>query len=196
MNATNQLSGLSWETIDGVLRQYEALGPLPGILVPMIESFLPILPLLAILVANVNAYGFGEGILLSWIGVFIGSLTVFWLVRKFGGRFRNFIERKYPRSQKFIHWLERNGFTTIFLLACFPFTPSSLINVVAGLSKLPVHTFVTATALGKAVMIFMVSFAGHDLDQLLKQPWKIALVAIVFTLMWLSGRKLEAKFFK
>jgi uncharacterized membrane protein YdjX (TVP38/TMEM64 family) len=196
MNTTNKLAGLSWETIDGVLRQYEALGPIPGILVPMIESFLPILPLVAILVANVNAYGFGEGILLSWVGVFIGSWAVFGLVRKFGGRFRHFIDRKYPRSHKFIHWLERTGFTTIFLLACFPFTPSSLVNVVAGLSKLPVHTFVTATALGKVVMIFMVSFAGHDLDQLLKQPWKIALFTVVFSLMWVLGRKLEAKFFK
>jgi uncharacterized membrane protein YdjX (TVP38/TMEM64 family) len=151
---------------------------------------------MAILIANVNAYGFAESILLSWIGVFIGCMTVFGLVRKFGGRFRHFIDRKYPRSQKFIHWLERNGFTTIFLLACFPFTPSSLVNVVAGLSKLPVLTFVIATALGKAVMIFIVSFAGHDLNQLFKQPWKIALILVVFTLMWVMGRKVEAKFMK
>jgi uncharacterized membrane protein YdjX (TVP38/TMEM64 family) len=71
-----------------------------------------------------------------------------------------------------------------------------LVNVIAGLSKLPVHTFVLATALGKGVMIFMISYAGHDLDQLLKQPWKFALIAIVFTFMWVLGRKLEAKFFK
>jgi uncharacterized membrane protein YdjX (TVP38/TMEM64 family) len=196
MSWTDKVTGLSWETVQDILKQYEDLGPLPGILAPMIESFLPILPLVAILIANVNAYGFGEGFLLSWIGVFIGSIIVFALVRKFGGRFGQFIERKYPRSRTFIHWLEKNGFTTIFLLACFPFTPSSLVNVVAGLSKVPSHTFVTATALGKGVMIFLVSFAGHDLGQLLQKPWKIALVLFVFILMWLFGRKLESKFFK
>lgn len=196
MNWIDAISGLSWENIEVILKKYELLGPVPGILAAMIESFIPVLPLVAILIANVNAYGLGEGILLSWIGVVAGSVTVFVLARRFGGKLRGFMERKYPRSQKFIHWLDKHGFTPIFLLACFPFTPSSLVNIVAGISKVPVRIFIAATALGKGVMIFLVSFAGHDLGNLFNQPWKLALVIAVFALMWLSGRKLESKYFK
>jgi uncharacterized membrane protein YdjX (TVP38/TMEM64 family) len=196
MTWMDKISALSWEDIERTLKEYESWGPLPGILATMIESFIPVLPLVAIVIANVNAYGFWEGILLSWIGVVIGSVSVFMLARKFGRRFRGFIERKYPRSQRFIHWLEQHGFTPIFLLACFPFTPSSLVNIVGGISKVPIHTFVTATLLGKGVMIFLVSFAGHDLANLFKQPWKIGLIIVVFVLMWFVGRKLESKYFK
>jgi uncharacterized membrane protein YdjX (TVP38/TMEM64 family) len=185
---------LSWQQVKEVLYHYEQLGPLAGIAVPMIEAFLPFLPLVAILVANVNAYGLWEGWLLSWIGVVAGAVCVFALARRFGGRFRLFIERKYPKSQTFIHWLERRGFTLVFLLACFPFTPSSLVNIVAGISKLPFHTFITATLLGKGVMITFVSLAGQDLGNVLEKPWKLIVIIAVFVLMWLAGRKLESRY--
>lgn len=196
MSWTDRAARLNWHEIEQWLRHYEALGPLPGIAVPMLESFLPFLPLVAILVANVNAYGLWEGLLLSWTGVVLGAISVFLLSRKFGGRFRRFLERTYPKSEKFILWVEQRGFTPIFLLSCFPFTPSFIVNVVSGISKIPLHTFVTATLLGKGVMIFMVSYAGHDLGSLISHPWKLAVIAGLFILLWISGRKLESRYLK
>lgn len=190
------LSKWNWEDMQKVLHQYEALGPVPGLLAAYIESFLPFLPLVAILIANVNIYGLGEGFLLSWAGVVGGAVSVFWLVRRFGGRLRHFVERKSPRSTRLIHWLEKHGFMPIFLLSCFPFTPSFLVNLVSGISRVPFHTFVTATLLGKGVMILIVSVAGYDLIDLFKQPWKLALVVGIFILMGLTGRKIESKYFK
>jgi uncharacterized membrane protein YdjX (TVP38/TMEM64 family) len=188
------LSKLELEDIKEILNQYEALGPLPGILVPMVEAFLPFLPLILIVIANAEAYGLFYGFLLSWIGVVSGAFCVFLIVRMFGRRFRGFLERKIKKSGKFMYWIERKGFTPIFVLACFPFTPSSVVNIVAGLSNLPIHTFLTATILGKGVMIFLVSFAGHDVTELFRAPWKLVLIIVIFTLMWWIGRKVESKY--
>ncbi|WP_201317771.1 MULTISPECIES: TVP38/TMEM64 family protein [unclassified Paenibacillus] len=196
MEWTQAISALTWEDIQGWLKQYEALGPIPGILAPLVESFFPVLPLVAILIANVNAYGLGEGVLLSWIGVVGGASCVFAVVRTFGGRLRGLLERKLPRTGQLIHWLEKHGFSSVFLLACFPFTPSAVVTVVSALSRMPFHTFFTATALGKGVMIFLVSLAGNDLADVLKQPWKIALILGVFGLLWLLGKKVESKYMK
>jgi len=196
MSGRLDLFGVTLEDIQRMLNQFEALGPFPGILAAWLESLLPFLPLVAILIANVNIYGLGEGFLLSWIGVFSGAVTVFWIVRRFGGRLRHFIERKSPRSTRLIHWLERHGFMPIFLLACFPFTPSFLVNLVSGISKVPFHTFITATALGKGVMILMVSVVGYDLFDLFKQPWKLVLIVAMFIVMAYTGRKIESKYFK
>ncbi|CAG7632206.1 hypothetical protein PAESOLCIP111_03357 [Paenibacillus solanacearum] len=193
---TPLLSRLSWENIERWLQQYESLGPLPGIAAAMVESFIPVLPLVAIIVANVNAYGPIVGALLSWLGIVLGSVSVFLLARKFGGRLRGWIERKYSGSRRLIHWVETHGFTPIFVLSCFPFTPSSLVNIVSGMSRLPLHTFVTATMLGKAVMVGIVSVAGYDLEGLIRKPWKAALVAIVLVVIWLVGRKLESRYMK
>lgn len=196
MMGSLDLSGWSWEDFEQLLHKFEALGPLPGVFAAWLESLLPFLPLVAILVANVNIYGLGEGFLLSWVGVLGGALTVFWLVRRFGGRLRHFVERKSPRSTRLIHWLERHGFMPIFLLSCFPFTPSFLVNFVSGISKVPFHTFLIATALGKGVMILIVSVAGYDLGDLFKQPWKLVLIVAIFGLLALTGRKIESKYFK
>lgn len=191
-----KLSGLDWEDIERLLQQFETFGPLPGLLAAWIESLLPFLPLVAILVANASIYGLGKGFLLSWIGVIAGAITVFWIVRRFGNRLRRFVERKSPRSTRLLHWLERNGFMPIFLLSCFPFAPSFLVNTVSGLSKVPFHTFVIATVLGKGVMVLLVSFVGYDLSELFRQPWKLVFIVGVFGLMTITGRKLEAKYFK
>jgi uncharacterized membrane protein YdjX (TVP38/TMEM64 family) len=186
----------TWEDIEGFLNKFEALGPLPGILAAFVESFLPMLPLFAILIANVNAYGLWEGVLLSWIGVFCGSVSVFWVVRRFGERFRKFIDRKWQKSRKLTLWLEHRGFMPVFLLACFPFTPSFFVTLIAGISKMRMRVFVVATAVGKAVMIILVSLVGYDLGALFKQPWRLALIAVLATLLVVLGRKIEAKYLK
>ncbi|WP_281883647.1 TVP38/TMEM64 family protein [Paenibacillus sp. YYML68] len=196
MDWTNKLTSIRWEDIQHWLQQYESLGPIPGIVAPMLESFFPVLPLVAILVANVNAYGLGQGFLLSWIGVVAGSISVFAIVRALGGRLRSMLESRLPRTEKLIHWLEKHGFTSIFLLACFPFTPSSLVNIVSGMSRIPFHTFFTATLLGKGVMIFLVSMAGSDLGGMLRNPWKLALIIGVLALMWFIGKRLEKRYMK
>lgn len=187
---------LSWEDIQRWLDEYRSFGPIPGAAAAMLESFFPILPLAAIIVANVNAYGLLSGGLTSWVGVVLGSLIVFLLSRKFGRRVRMWIERKHPGLEKSIHWVETHGFTSIFVLTCFPFTPSTLVNIVSGLSRMPIPSFVAATLLGKAVMIGIVSAAGYDLESLIRQPWKAAVALVFLVVVWLFGRKLESKFLR
>lgn len=188
------LTNLTWGDVDQWFEQYEALGPLPGILLPLVESLLPFLPLIAIVIANAEAYGFWEGFVYSWIGSVCGSAIVFLFVRKVGTRFRKWIERKLKTSGRFIEWVERKGFTVIFTLSCLPFTPSSLLNVVSGLSTLPTHTYLTAIALGKGVMVFLITYVGYDLSLLFRNPLKLVLTLVIFTAMWFLGRYLESRF--
>src|SRR5690625_3341121 len=75
-----------FDTVIELLENYEALGPLPGILLPFIEAFLPFLPLFVFVMANSVAYGLFKGFLYSWIGSSAGSILVFLLIRKFGNK--------------------------------------------------------------------------------------------------------------
>lgn len=190
----NYAKGMSLEDIKGWLHRYSEYGPLPGILLPFLEALLPILPLVVFVVANAAAYGMWLGFLYSWIGVASGSLVVFLLARRFGFRYGDRIRKRFPKSEKFFGYVERKGFTPIFLLACFPFSPSALVNIASGLSKIPLHTFLIAMALGKGVMIFTLSFLGHDLQAMADQPWRIVLAIAIIILMWLGGRKLEKRY--
>ena len=188
------LKGITLDDIQNLLDRYSELGPLPGILLPLLEAFLPILPLVVFVVANASAYGMWLGFLYSWVGVSIGSLLVFMIARKLSVRYGERIRRRFPKAEKFFEFVERKGFTPIFLLACFPFSPSVIVNIAAGMSKIPMHTFLTAVLLGKAVMIFTLSFLGHDLQAMVDNPWRIVMAVAILLLMWIAGRKLEARF--
>ncbi|RAP74473.1 TVP38/TMEM64 family protein [Paenibacillus montanisoli] len=188
------LKEMDLEHLQRTLESYKAYGPLPGILLPLAESFLPILPLLVFVAANANIYGLWLGSFYSWIGVCGGSLLVFWLSRKLGGRFSGWIRRRFPKASKLLVFIERRGFTPIFLFACFPFSPSAIINVVSGLSGISFGSFALAILLGKAVMILSVSLLSFNIGDLTEQPWRILLIIVLLVVMWFGGKKLESRY--
>lgn len=183
----------SMETLEEIMNSYKTLGPVIGILLPMLEAFLPFLPLVVFIVANVTAYGLLYGFVLSWAGSVVGSYLVFLIIRKYGrARILNFLT-KHQRTSRLIHWVERNGFGPLFLLLCFPFTPSAIVNVVAGLSNIRKSTYLTALILGKLIMIFVISFIGADIRALISQPIRTAIVAVVVALLWVVGKYFEKR---
>ena len=188
----NEMS--EWVDIDKIIElshHYRALGPLIGLLFPFIESFLPFLPLFVFVFANASAYGLWYGFLLSWVGTSVGSYAVFLLIRKYGqARIFRFIT-KGVRVQKLIKWVDRNGFGPLFLFICFPFTPSALVNLVAGLSDIKKKHYLFTLLAGKFVMIFTISFIGSDLKALLTQPVRTAIVVGIVILLWIIGKRIE-----
>ncbi len=176
-----------------LLKTYEGLGPLPGILLPFIEAFLPFLPLVVFVLANAAAYGLLEGFLLSWFGASAGAICVFMLVRKLGKK-RFFIWlRKNKQVDRVTGWLERHGFGPLFLLMCFPFSPSSVINIVAALSKVSFQQFILAVLLGKTVMIFTIAYVGDSIVSFAQNPVKTIVVGICILLFWVFGKFLEQR---
>lgn len=181
------------ENIKNFLEQYRALGPLPGILLPFLEALLPFLPLFIFVAGNALAYGFLFGFIYSWVGASLGSIAVFFVIRKFARH--RFIQTfsKYEKLQSTMHWFERRGFGAVFLIYCFPFTPSALVNVVAGFSRMNAVSFMLSVSLGKMVMIFIVSYIGHDFFGLLKSPVELIVVSALTFLLWVGGKYLEIK---
>lgn len=185
-----------WATLENIMeliKEYRSFGPLPGILLPMLEAFFPFLPLFLFVMANANAFGLWFGFLFSWIGACAGALLVFLLIRKFGQkRVFQFI-KKHPQVQKLMNWVERHGFGPLFILLCFPFTPSAVVNIVAGLSKINIYQYMLAVMTGKLVMIFTISFVGHDIRSLMTQPIRTAIVVFVIFILWYVGKRIEVR---
>lgn len=186
-------SWFSLETLTNLTQEYRALGPIIGFLLPFLEAFLPFLPLVVFIVANVSAYGILFGFLLSWAGSVAGAYTVFLVIRKYGrAKVLGFITR-HEKIQKLILWVERNGFGPLFLLICFPFTPSALINIVAGLSNMKKSTYLWTITLGKLIMILVVSFIGSDIRALITQPIRTAIVVGIIAILWFVGKAIEKR---
>ena len=73
-----------WEAL---LEGFEGLGPLVPILLAMLESIFPPLPLIAIVALNIAAHGGFLGFVYSWLGVAAGGTVVFLFWRRVGKRF-------------------------------------------------------------------------------------------------------------
>ncbi|WP_079709131.1 TVP38/TMEM64 family protein [Paraliobacillus ryukyuensis] len=177
--------------LEELLKTYEAFGPLPGILLPFIEAFLPFLPLVVFVLTNAAAYGLWEGFLLSWAGSSLGAIAVFFIIRKLGKTRLVRWVRRNKQVQRVTDWLERHGFGPLFLLLCFPFSPSAIINTVAGLSKINIYQFALAVLLGKAVMIFSIAYVGSSIASFAQNPIKTIIVGISISLFWVIGKVIE-----
>lgn len=181
------------ENLETLSEQYRTLGPIIGILLPFIESLLPFLPLVVIVVANASSYGLWLGFLLSWIGTVSGSYFVFLVVRQFGRhpKLKRFIQRK--QIQKLIRWVDMKGLTPLLILLCFPFTPSVLVNVVAGLSHIKKKYYLFVLMAGKLVMIFSICVLGYDLKAFFTKPLKLIIAIVGLVFLWIVSKTVERR---
>src|SRR5699024_8812351 len=125
-----------------------------------------------------------DGFLFSWIGFSFGAVGVFLMIRYLGEKplFRKLKNNKHVKQVT--SWVENHGFSPLFILLCFPFTPSSIINVVAGLSKVSIQPFSLAVAFGKAVMIFSLAYVGENILSFAQNPKRAIIVTISMILFW------------
>lgn len=178
-----------------LLEKYESLGPLPGIFLPFIEAFLPFLPLFVFVMANSAAYGLLKGFILSWLGASLGSVGVFLAIRKLSNRKFVMKIKNNKQVDKVTKWVEERGFSLLFILLCFPFAPSAVINVVAALSNISLRRFMLAVFLGKSVMIFSLAYIGVSVFEFTKNPVKTTIIVICIVIFWFFGKFIEKLFF-
>ena len=88
---------------------YWFLTMIVGLFSTFIESFLPILPLVAIVTVNAAVFGLGMGLVVSWIGSGLGTLALFLIVSKFSDN--KFINKYRKRkTQKIVEKVRSKGF--------------------------------------------------------------------------------------
>ena len=131
-----------------------------GIILIILESFLPILPLGVIVALITNAYGLFFGIIVSWISNCIGCYLVYSV-------FSNITEKLYNKilSKKIkekvnlgIKKFNKISLPTLAAIIALPFTPSFLINILSGVSRINKKKYLVALTIGK---IFMISFWAY-----------------------------------
>jgi uncharacterized membrane protein YdjX (TVP38/TMEM64 family) len=82
-------------------------------------------------------------------------------------------------------WIERRGFWAVLYARIAPGVPYSLVNYVAGLTRVSLPAFAAATAIGCAPRAFAYTALGGSLDDLTSPEAIVAVVALV--VMALAG---------
>ncbi|MDT2740615.1 TVP38/TMEM64 family protein [Enterococcus canintestini] len=130
-------------------------GPILFIMFQALQVIVPILPGGLSLSVGVLAFGSTLGFLYNYLGITIGSIASFCLIRRFGKRLlQNIVSEK--NYKKIMHYLEnKKNFTYFFIFAIlFPIAPDDLLCMVAALTKMRLRTFSLIIILCKPFSIF------------------------------------------
>jgi len=107
-------------------------------------------------------FGTVLGVLYSNVGASGGAILNFLLARYIAG---GWLQRKYTSQlEKFNQELDRNGHLYLLTLRFIPLFPFFLINLCAGLTRIPLWTFAWTTSVGILPGDFAFSFAGSQLN--------------------------------
>lgn len=176
------------EGLEYLFEQFSELGILVGIFLAIAESFLPILPLFAIVVINVNSFGIIIGFLMSYAGTVTGSYLVFLIIRYlFRARAQRYIAR-HEKLQKMLTFIDERGFSLIFILLTLPFTPSAVVNVIAALSNLKKKVYLFILIAAKAIMILSMSIVGYDVAAFFNSPVRLIISLVILVLLYLFSK--------
>ena len=135
-------------------------GILFGMLLIMVESFIPVLPLSVFIALNTHTFGLLPGIVMSWVSTCIGcyiSYLIFYYVsnniiyKYLSKKTRNKIDKAVDKFQNI-------SLANLTVIITLPFIPAFLINILAGVSGMSKKKYIVAVVIGK---IFMVSFWGY-----------------------------------
>ena len=116
------------------------------------------IPAIFVTIAGTLVFGKWTAFILSYIAVMIGSTIMFWVGRKAGRRFLNWLVGKDEGDK----WIKKmsNGKYLFFLMMLFPMFPDDILCVVAGLTNMSFGFFLVTNMIARGIGIACTVFFG------------------------------------
>lgn len=131
------------------------------------------------------AFGVWEGLLLCMIGITIGSMIVFSLVKKFGvSIIRVFFSQERIDGMKLLH-TSKKGNIILSIVYIVPGTPKDFLNYCAGLTTIKLPTWLFVCSIGRIPSIITSTISGDAFVQ--KRYFFGILIYVVTFLIGLIG---------
>ncbi|WP_445487375.1 TVP38/TMEM64 family protein [Niallia sp. 03133] len=118
----------------------------------VIQNSFTIIPLLVVISLNYYCFGFMYGFIWSWISSILAAIIIFIFVR--------YWFQELPLSKKyhnFLEKIEKKGLSYVIYGRIFPFFPTSILNIIAGISSISLKTFIIGTTIGNFFYFFILA---------------------------------------
>jgi len=157
------------------------------VVLQILQTTLLQIPSIVVTIAGTLVFGSWTAFLLSFAAVMIGSIIMFWVGRKAGRKFLNWLIGEEDADK----WIEKmsHGKYLFFLMMLFPLFPDDILCLVAGFTNMSFGFFfwtnVIARAVGLGCTVFLgsgtvIPFSGWGLF-----VWGI-IILIIATLFYVS----------
>ena len=130
-----------------------------GTVIASVISF----PLIVCLILGGVLFGAYWGALLNWSAALVGATLSYFLGLYLGKPLlRNFARKKVPTLTR---WIKQKGFWAILILRVIGVFPFTVVNFVAGASRIRLSYYLLATALGMLPGTFLISYFSDSIMQ-------------------------------
>lgn len=151
--------------VDMILRAQRKVGQMKwwgAVLYPMLYGLcnLLLLPAGVLCMGSGLFFGLWWGFFLVLLGNVGGAAAAFWISRRLG---RQWVEKKASHVGKWVALddaIAREGWRIIFFSQVHPLFPSSLLNYMYGITRIPFGTCMMWIALGQAPGLFLYVYLG------------------------------------
>lgn len=185
---------MSFEQLEEWFDLFRQFGYIPGFVLIYFRAIIPILPLTLYVILIMHTYGAVVGIIICWLGIVAGTFTMFLIFKRLVNtkKMKQFKTKK--SVQRLISFIDRQGLIPLFILLCFPFTPNTLINVVASLSHIKTKYYFIVLTLSKLISITVLGIMGREVTTIFTNSIRAIVTLLLFVLLWFVSKKVEKHF--
>lgn len=151
------------------VHKYKFWGPFVFVLIQIFQVVFPIIPGGVTTVAGQLIFGPWLGFIYNYIGICLGSIILFWLVKVYGKKFiLLFVKEKifYDYERR----LETPGFEKFFIICMIsPISPADIMVMIMGLSNMTIKRLTAIILITKPLSIIGYSYLwifGGDIVRL------------------------------
>lgn len=143
--------------LKSVIKRHELMGPLIFIVIQIIQVVFPVIPGGLTTVVGFWVFGWWQGFIYNYIGIIVGSIILFLLVKRFGRKFI-LLFVKEETFFKYEQKLESKHFEILFILCMIaPVSPADMMVMVTALTNMSLKRFTTIILITKPF-----SFIGYS----------------------------------
>lgn len=155
----------------------------------VIQNTFTVIPLILIITLNFTLFGFVNGFIWGWISSIIAASLIFNCVRYI---FQDRLVKRF--KPELIRAVAENGFSYVFKARIFPFVPTSLVNILGGLSSIQFKDFFWGTVFGNFLYFLILSLipAGFFSTGMNKWIWSTIIISFILLFYFLK-RKYKQK---
>ena len=185
---------MSFEQLEEWFDLFRQFGYVPGFVLIYFRAIIPILPLTLYVILIMHTYGAIVGIIICWLGIVSGTFTMFLIFKRLVNTKKMKQFKTKQSVQRLTSFIDRQGLIPLFILLCFPFTPNTLINVVASLSHIKTKYYFIVLTLSKLISITVLGIMGREVTTIFTNPIRAIVTILFFIILWFISKRVEKHF--
>ena len=148
----------SVDKIRNIVQRGGAVSSIVFLLFQILQTTVLQIPAIFVTIAGAVIFGRWHAFFLSYLGVMIGSIIMFWIGRKAGRKFLYWLAGEESAEK----WIKRmsNGKYLFFLMMVFPMFPDDILCVIAGMTNMSFSFFFWTNMLARGIGIACTVFFG------------------------------------